>query len=52
VNGIGTLDENSTQKIYGISTSWDAKRIYVALRGIHPDYPNAGDGFVVELDSF
>lgn len=52
VDGIGVLDENSPQKVYGIATSWDAKRIYVAVRGTHPSYPNAGDGFVVELDAF
>lgn len=52
VDGIGTLDENSTQRVYGITTSWDTKRIYVAVRGVHPDYESAGDGFIVELDSF
>jgi len=52
VKGIGTLDANSPYKINGISTSWDAKRIFVTLTGTHPDYPNAGSGFVVELEAF
>ena len=52
VDGIGTLDANSKQKVYGITTSWDAQRIYVAVRGVHPSYPTAGDGFIVELDKF
>ncbi|MCH9812441.1 MAG: hypothetical protein K0U47_00695 [Epsilonproteobacteria bacterium] len=52
VDGIGTLNAQSTNKINGISTSWDATRIYVTVSGTHPDYPRSDDGFVVVLDAF
>jgi len=52
VDGIGKLTSQSSNKINGITTSWDAKKIYVSISGVHPKYPNKDSGFIVALDAF
>lgn len=52
VDGIGTLDAQSTNKVKAMTISWDAKKIYLVIGGTHPNYANAGQNFIVAMDAF
>jgi len=52
VDGIGTLDAQSPNKVKSMTTSWDGKKIYLVIGGVHPSYPNAGNNFIVAMDVF